>query len=217
MIFSFFLGKTSILLVMIRILFLILTLNFIVGCADKGVDDGTPNPVPFPGVSQNPELSYYIEAFESLYSIDVNYSVEFDTANETGGSTTSGVTVGVCQVWTSGYKRVLINKAWWDLQADVSRKILMFHELGHCSLDRGHDNRRRESDNMPLSIMYPVINPIIQFYALGSAYQQYYEEELFANSPLNSTVSTMTSFSMSSQEESSSESHDHGDCVKHMD
>ena len=60
----------------------------------------------------------------------------------------------------------------------LQRKILVFHELAHCSLNRDHDTRTY-NDGMPYSIMYPVINQIIPFFQI---YENYYLTELSNNS-----------------------------------
>jgi hypothetical protein len=33
---------------------------------------------------------------------------------------------------------VIVDKFYWDSADDLEREFLVFHELGHCALDRGH-------------------------------------------------------------------------------
>lgn len=61
---------------------------------------------------------------------------------------------------TMGQGRVRINQVLWATLTAASREELMFHELGHCILNRGHDST--EVSGVPVSIMHP--------YHLGPAY-----------------------------------------------
>ena len=103
------------------------------------------------------------------------------------------------------------------------RKVLIFHELGHCSLNRPHDSRRGDGvnypSNMPLSMMFPTINGIALYYNQG--YNSYYEQELIDGAV---SIYEMGYQSLSLEDESgglshdvSNDPHDHGDCVKFMD
>jgi hypothetical protein len=33
---------------------------------------------------------------------------------------------------------VVLNDAWWELASETERRVLVFHELGHCALGRDH-------------------------------------------------------------------------------
>lgn len=77
----------------------------------NGGDDGIP------AASLNP----YVQSFKDRYGISVGYPIEWDNSNETGGSGQAGTTVGVCRVWTSGYREILINKNWWIDQQKVEK------------------------------------------------------------------------------------------------
>jgi hypothetical protein len=70
----------------------------------------------------------------------------------------------------------------WFLEADAfGREELIFHELGHCVLFKGH-NRRRLPSGMPESIMYPsIVGP--RYYNRKN--RAYYIWELFSNSHLD--------------------------------
>lgn len=96
------------------------------GQTKTGGDDG---PSPNPGVACNASLyncaslDYYKDQFTDRYGIPVNYLITFDTAGETGGSGSAGTTVGVCRVWTNGYKEVLINRTWWEDQQKEAKTL----------------------------------------------------------------------------------------------
>lgn len=83
-------------------------------------------------------------------------------------------TMGVCFRWLgSKYREILINQNRWYRLSTRERELLINHELGHCHLNRDHDNSTDYRG--PLSIMN-------QSFIGGSLYRQYqneYENELF--------------------------------------
>lgn len=58
-----------------------------------------------------------------------------------------GDMAGVCTRFDNGYRRILIDKEYWNASVESLRISLIAHELGHCDLNRGHSND-------PYSIMY---------------------------------------------------------------
>ncbi len=46
---------------------------------------------------------------------------------------------GQCISYTDGSREVVIDKSVWDRSGDLIREFIVFHELGHCILDRAHD------------------------------------------------------------------------------
>lgn len=170
-----------------------------VSCKQETTSSNTGSNTPnIPPVSVNVLIQPYIDSFESLYQVDIDFSVTFDTDNATGGNTSLGSTVGVCRTYTSGRREVLVNKTWWDSQSNLNRKILIYHELGHCKFNRDHDYELDSSGNRiclttnangecteykyrtfsgnpskPISMMYPVINPISSNYNSDTNYYNY--------------------------------------------
>jgi hypothetical protein len=52
---------------------------------------------------------------------------------------------------------VSLNKDFWATATDIQKEILVFHELGHCVLNRRHDDRLKQLGsyiNAPASLMY---------------------------------------------------------------
>lgn len=83
------------------------------------------------------------------------------------------VRVGVCIKYTNGTREILINKEAWNDFSDTKREILIFHELGHCSLDRSHDDSLH--NNHKTSVMHSILLD-------ENIYNSYYDEyiiELF--------------------------------------
>ncbi len=64
----------------------------------------------------------------------------------------SGSTVGMCQFSSNGKNKVQLSTSDWKNGSDTFREMLMFHELGHCLLGRGHKNTKHSSGR-PESIM----------------------------------------------------------------
>ena len=179
----------------------LLILTILVSCGQVPGDGGGTTTAQPPAVFQNEMLMSFVEEFELRYNIEVGYTVRFDSDRVTGGSSTAGTTVGVCRIYSNpSYREILINKNWWDSASESSRKILIFHELGHCTFERDHDCQTvaqsgedvecatqntpgnftpASGSNRPLSMMYPTINPIVTWYNFG--FDAYYEQELIDN------------------------------------
>ena len=58
---------------------------------------------------------------------------------------------GVCLVYSNGYREIQINSDYWYSYTPEQKEQLVYHELGHCVLNKEHDNTLRE--NCPNSIM----------------------------------------------------------------
>lgn len=208
-------------------LLLLILLTVLTSCGGSGGGGSDTNdpPLPRPGAGDSDAaLLTYVDQFEARYNVTVDYYVDFDTEGETGGQGNAGTTVGVCRVWSDGYREVLINKTWWDQQADVSRKVLIFHELGHCTFDRPHNNNKDTtvSPNRPESMMFPTINPIVYWYTQNQTWKDYYENELVDNreDTQNASWSILAMEDEDApvqQAEHISPDKDHGECVKFMD
>lgn len=63
-----------------------------------------------------------------------------------------GSTVGLCRFSSSGRNKVELSESAWERGSDIFREMLVFHELGHCLLGRGHKNMRHTSGR-PESLM----------------------------------------------------------------
>ena len=98
---------------------------------------------------------------------------------------------GVCQRWTGGYSEIIIDKEFWeDENTTVNERIyLIFHELGHCDLNRDHSSLTR-SDGKPSSLMFPYV---MNF---SDDDMEYYFNELFGRaSTLTKTLAENKSLS----------------------
>lgn len=52
---------------------------------------------------------------------------------------------GQCQTYTDGNKAVVIDETYWNKSSDLKREFIIFHELGHCILNRGHHDEANEN------------------------------------------------------------------------
>lgn len=105
-------------------------------------------------------FSSYIKKFEeegrkhygndfSVGDIPVNFG---ETDNESYD--------GVCIKYTNGTKEIIIKKEWWDNRGETSKEMMIFHELGHCRLDKDHDNETVTMENnavVKMSLMNEVL------------------------------------------------------------
>ncbi len=87
----------------------------------------------------NPVFDSYIKEFEQQGKVITGNS-DFSTGDVpvNFGDTENDAFQGVCFQYPDGTKEVIIRKSWWDGANQDYRESLLFHELGHCSLDREH-------------------------------------------------------------------------------
>lgn len=114
----------------------------------------------------NPVFVPYIIEFEKKSGVKYKGKMDFNKSLKPFGR------VGVCNTLT---KRVDISYAYWNRITKIQRKALIFHELGHCALNRGHYNRTRTQSDCPISIMHS--NTLDDFCL--TYYWKQYEKELF--------------------------------------
>jgi hypothetical protein len=97
-------------------------------------------------------MEEYVGRFESEFSVSINFSVQFEELPEGQA--------GVCTKWSNGAKQIKIKKSYFDAVNDYQREQLIYHELGHCVLNRDHNNNLitfvSDAGNWPASIMRSV-------------------------------------------------------------
>jgi hypothetical protein len=62
--------------------------------------------------------------------------------------------VGICYEFWNGEKEIHIDTEFWYNSTESQKRLLMLHELGHCDLDRDHEERLGVNGK-PISIMFP--------------------------------------------------------------
>lgn len=111
-------------------------------------------------------------------TLTVDTIIVFGDVKAQGGETNAA---GVCNVGPNG-GTITLDSTYWNRVGDWSKKILLYHELGHCVLGRVHTTEMVEvtdidnyTQSAPASIMYPSnLMPIA-----SDAYNQALVDELF--------------------------------------
>lgn len=99
------------------------------------------------------EFEPYYESFlqeAESYEVPVDFSfssTSFVDKLETG-------TAGIC----ISTKNVIVSRQLWGVLSPVERQVLLYHEWGHCILNRSHNEKTLVGENCPASMMYPTID-----------------------------------------------------------
>lgn len=126
--------------------------------------------------NQDKAFTAYVRLFESMYGKSTsNVSIGF--------AELEGSTVGRCKRWSNGFREIEIDPKYWNSKyTSEEEKIgLIFHELGHCELNRSHVediqyySGQYIRGDVPRSLMYPY-NFYSSFY---SELESYYFAEMF--------------------------------------
>ena len=124
-------------------------------------------------------FSSFVKKFEDHAKIktgNMNYQVNDIPINF--GDTEDERFVGVCFTYSDGKREIIIKADWWNRSSQSSRESLIFHELGHCALDRDHNDEtitNTQGQTLRSSIMHPSI-------VSSANYSEYYDgyiHELF--------------------------------------
>lgn len=122
-------------------------LIFIVGCGQPTTTvtdpEGRTKEVPPIRRDHAPEFASFVKSFEDEYFKDAGSILMLLTDDVTPAHA-----VGTCD---GGYT-VRIRKSFWLISSDLTKKALIYHELGHCILRRHHNNALYP-DGCPKSIM----------------------------------------------------------------
>lgn len=112
-----------------------------------------------------PYIKQYVEVKEreTGFTHTSNPSIAFKSLE--------GPVIGLCYWYFNGKREIFIDPEYWfsESTTDYDRRLLIFHEMGHCDLDRGH--------NGPSSIME-------EYHIGGFIYQRhmsYFDQELFGS------------------------------------
>lgn len=88
---------------------------------------------------------------------------------------------GICNDGIGG-DSIIISRTYWDTIDDIRREMLIFHEIGHCQLARGHEQEGRYllSRNVAHTLMIPDLNGSnCVFDIYSSKWRAHYIDELF--------------------------------------
>jgi hypothetical protein len=104
-----------------------------------------------------------------IFSLDINGYIQ---NIETRG------TLGQCKSYSDGSQQIVVDEQYWNRISNSEREYLVFHELGHCILEREHNDERDENGNC-ISIMQSGNNGCKSVY--NDNYKAQLLNELFSN------------------------------------
>lgn len=52
--------------------------------------------------------------------------------------------IGRCLTYENGSRVINIDRVFWNSSTDLEKEFLIFHELGHCLLERSHTNIKNQ-------------------------------------------------------------------------
>jgi hypothetical protein len=129
----------------------ILILLFIISCGNVGIIPEEKDPRS--ARATDPEFVKYIEQFEDTCQTKIHdLPMEFGTTEDFQKNPTFA---GYCEVFSGEktYKQIKVNYNWWAGASNFLRAWLIFHELGHCHFNLGHDDRVI-APGSPINIMH---------------------------------------------------------------
>lgn len=95
------------------------------------------------------------------------------------GDTTDDKYDGVCIKYPDGTKEIILKKSWFDRTSETQREILIYHELGHCRLNRKHNSSVGMAYDNNISVKMSIMNPVVPSSYYYEVYQDAYLRELF--------------------------------------
>ncbi len=135
-------------------LFTILLISVSISCKEKPEEL-----IIYPDVTI--ELCSYFQSFEKE-AAKRGLIVDLRNAGIKGRLTKiHGNAVGICK--QRGMKEVLIDRKFWERSSQLKKELIVFHELGHCYLNKMHDNEATP-DGICQSIMRSGQGGCIDFY-----------------------------------------------------
>ena len=145
---------------------LLLGLIMVIGCAEEDLLETDPILVP------------YFEMFAeeaALRGIEVDYVA----ANIEGlmQEIAQPNVLGQCFRNEEKPRKVVIDIDYWNNSSEFDKQFLIFHELGHCFLDRSHDDRVDPATSQCASIMHST--PQACSFNLTENNREAYLDELF--------------------------------------
>ncbi|MFZ9000312.1 MAG: hypothetical protein ACO20H_03355 [Bacteriovoracaceae bacterium] len=132
----------------------------------------------------NPVFQEYITQFKTAHKQIHSSDIRLDHIPINFGKPSKKSFEGVCHIYYDGTKEILIRKDWWDRYVGESgetvKRLMIFHELGHCLLDREHKNEMITHGDKEInaSIMSATLMPFPDY----NTYMNQYDRELFTSS-----------------------------------
>jgi len=136
----------------------------------------TNSPKSYPGVDR--ELWSYFEQFETAAAAQ-GLKIDLVAEGITGviEDLEEDNVAGQCSFYSHSPNHVVIDTDFWSRSSENFKEMIIFHELGHCSLDRGHREGQLDNGNC-ISIMRSGVEPCRDIY--NTLTKAYYLQELFS-------------------------------------
>ena len=134
-----------------------------------------------PQVNIDPILQPYFDSFfqagmSQQVTVDISdIIIQFKVLSASG---VNSIVYGSCTSNINETPVVSINPNYWYSMTHDLQESLVYHELGHCLLGRGHTTamfKAPDGTEQPVSIMYPNSTVVVEYGILKS----YYIQELF--------------------------------------
>lgn len=129
------------------------------------------------GFIEDNDFFTFIDSFKyeaSVYNIDTN---NIENINITYREYENTNYIGMCTK-TSSEVSIQISHNFWSKANYYEKEQLIFHELGHCLLNREHNNDTGYYNNN--FVKKSIMSEYLLDYTLYKYYRFYYIEELFA-------------------------------------
>lgn len=125
------------------------------------------------------ELIPYFQTFRDQAS-EHGLTIDYQSANVTARieQINEGSVAGTCSTNGHNIRDIIIDKAFWERSSNLIREMIIFHELGHCVLGRGHEEGAFEN-GICRSIMRSGLGNCRDAY--NAENRDYFIEELFGN------------------------------------
>ena len=146
----------------------IAAMTLMVSCAEEDI------------LETDPELIPYFDIFAEE-AAQRGIQVDF-VAERIEGLIQDIPTRGVLGQYFSNVERprkVIFDRPSWETASVAKRQFLIFHELGHCFLNRGHLDSR-DGNNQCLSIMHSEV-ALCPDFELTEENREFFLDELFEN------------------------------------
>jgi len=124
------------------------------------------------------ELTPFFRSFQqaaSDYGLDVDYGAARVTAEIV--SIDEGSVAGTCTTNGRDLRHIAIDQSFWNRSSTLLREMVVFHELGHCILGRGHEEGQFDN-GICRSIMRSGLGSCSDAYTPQN--RAYFIEELFS-------------------------------------
>lgn len=126
-----------------------------------------PNPLEVKFVEE--DIKEHVRVFSQLYNNEVNIEIRY--------AKLSLNVVGLCYSYSDGVNRIEIDKEEYESYSYYGKQQLIFHELGHCVLNRDHVSTKFNwrGVEIPTSVMYPFAFGNFVYYNMNMTH---YHDEL---------------------------------------